>query len=275
MDAKLKHLEFIEAVIGRMATNSFLFKGWAITIAAALASFATVDAKPGLLVIAIASTLMFWMLDGYYLWLERRFRALYASVTQLPEAARQSTSRTGSWVCGTPVAVFICSRSTARSSSSISSQSSSSKEQAVARRVFFSFEYENDVTRAMVVRNSATTQDVAGFIDAAQFEKIEAQGKKAIAAWIDGQLLLTTVTVVLFGQFTCSSEWVKYEIEQSGARGNGLLGIDISQIKNLKGQTTSCCGQIGGGYPHYGWYTDDGYNNLSAWIENAAKAAGK
>ena len=85
MDAKLKHLEFIQAVIGRMATNSFLFKGWAITIAAALASFAAVDTKPGLLVIAIVSTLMFWLLDGYYLWLERRFRDLYESVAGLPE----------------------------------------------------------------------------------------------------------------------------------------------------------------------------------------------
>jgi hypothetical protein len=34
MDAKLKHLEFIQAVISRMSTSSFIFKGWAITIAA-------------------------------------------------------------------------------------------------------------------------------------------------------------------------------------------------------------------------------------------------
>ncbi|MGO9750276.1 MAG: hypothetical protein ACLP8S_10120 [Solirubrobacteraceae bacterium] len=77
MEAKLKHLEFIEAVIGRMATNSFLFKGWAITIAAALSSFAAVDSKHGLLIIALLATLMFWALDGYYLWLERCFVALY------------------------------------------------------------------------------------------------------------------------------------------------------------------------------------------------------
>ena len=39
MEAKLKHLEFIQTVITRMATNSFLFEGWAITIAAGLAGF--------------------------------------------------------------------------------------------------------------------------------------------------------------------------------------------------------------------------------------------
>lgn len=80
MEAKLKHLEFIEAVIGRMATNSFLFKGWAITIAAALSGFAAVDSKHGLLVIALVATLMFWALDGYYLWLERCFVSLYNTV---------------------------------------------------------------------------------------------------------------------------------------------------------------------------------------------------
>ena len=73
VDEKLKHLEFIQAVIARMATNSFLFKGWAVTIAAGLAAFAAVDSRAALLVIALVSTLMFWGLDGYYLWLERAF----------------------------------------------------------------------------------------------------------------------------------------------------------------------------------------------------------
>ena len=60
MEAKLKHLEFIQATIARMATNSFLFKGWAITIAAALSAFAAVNTKAALLAIALVSTAMFW-----------------------------------------------------------------------------------------------------------------------------------------------------------------------------------------------------------------------
>lgn len=80
MDAKLKHLEFIETTIGRMATNSFLFKGWAITIATALAAFAAANTKAALLTIAIVGTALFWGLDGYYLWLERRFIELYEKV---------------------------------------------------------------------------------------------------------------------------------------------------------------------------------------------------
>lgn len=80
MEAKLKHLEFIEAVISRMATNSFLFKGWAITIAAGLSAFAAVDTKHAVLAIALISSLMFWGLDAYYLWLERCFVDLYRDV---------------------------------------------------------------------------------------------------------------------------------------------------------------------------------------------------
>lgn len=146
----------------------------------------------------------------------------------------------------------------------------------MARRAFFSFKYE-DVSRAMVVRNSWVTQgrEAAGFVDAAEFEKIKKQGDAAIRRWIDGQLMGTSVTVVLVGALTCGSRWVKYEIEQSKARGNGLLGIDISKIKDFQGKTSDRCGELPGGYKFYLWNNDEGYKNLGAWIEKAAKDAGK
>ena len=83
----------------------------------------------------------------------------------------------------------------------------------MARRVFFSFKYK-DVSRSMVVRNSWVAQgkEAAGFVDAANFEKIKRQGDTAIKRWIDNQLNGTSVTVVLVGQHTCGSRWVKYEI---------------------------------------------------------------
>jgi hypothetical protein len=84
MEAKLKHLEFIQAVISRMAQNSFLFKGWAITIAAALTAYGAVHTKHALLGIALVSTVMFWGLDGYYLWLERAFIKLHEAVAAKP-----------------------------------------------------------------------------------------------------------------------------------------------------------------------------------------------
>jgi hypothetical protein len=143
----------------------------------------------------------------------------------------------------------------------------------MARRVLFSFEYENDVTRAMVVRKSwvAEGKEASRFIDAAEFEKIKKQGDAAVKVWINKQLERTTVTAVLVGAATCSSKWVQYEIAQSKARGNGLLGIDISKIKDFSGKTTERCGEIPAGYTFYLWNKDDGYENLGSWIEAAAK----
>lgn len=86
MEPKLKHLEFIQGAISRMATNSFLFKGWAITIAAGLSAFGAANTKAALLVIALVSTAMFWGLDGYYLWLERGFIDLHKRVAAKDEA---------------------------------------------------------------------------------------------------------------------------------------------------------------------------------------------
>lgn len=147
----------------------------------------------------------------------------------------------------------------------------------MARRVFFSFEYEHDVWRAMVVRNSWLIQgrEAAGFLDAADFEEVERRGNAAIRRWIDDQILGTSVTVVLVGSHTCSSRWVRYEIEQSEERENGLLGIDISKIKNRNGYTSKRCGKIPQGYPFYLWNNHDGYNNMGDWIEAAAGAAGR
>ena len=129
----------------------------------------------------------------------------------------------------------------------------------------------------MVVRNSWVAQgkEAAGFIDAADFEEIEHQGDEAIEQWIDNQLTGTSVTVVLVGQHTCNSRWVKYEIEQSIARDNGLLGVDISKIEDSQGNTSERCGEIPEGYPFYLWNIDDGYNNLGDWIEEAAEEAGR
>jgi len=146
----------------------------------------------------------------------------------------------------------------------------------MVRRVFFSFEY-GDVSRAMVVRNSWVTRgrEAAGFVDAANFEEIKRQGDAAIKRWINNQLLGTSVTVVLVGKNTRDSRWVNYEIEKSIEMGNGLLFVDISQIKDLNGLTSVCCGNIPAGYSFYLWYKDDGYKNMGHWIELAAKKVGR
>lgn len=147
----------------------------------------------------------------------------------------------------------------------------------MTRRVFFSFEYAHDVSRAMVVRNSWVTQgrEAAGFVDAAKFEEVKKGGDAAIKRWIRNQLNSTSVTVVLVGSHTCTSTYVRYEIAQSKLRGNGLLGIDISKIEDLHGYTSTLCGVIPSGYSFYRWNKDNGYDNMGSWIEKAARVAGR
>lgn len=145
----------------------------------------------------------------------------------------------------------------------------------MARRVFFSFEY-GDVSRAMIVRNSWVTQgkESAGFVDSAEFEKIKKRGDDAIRTWIDNQLYGTSVTVVLIGEKTSNSQWVKYEIKKSQEKGNGILGIDISKIKDLQGNTTERCNYksiLPNGCAFYLWFKEEGYCNIGKWIENAGK----
>jgi glucan phosphoethanolaminetransferase (alkaline phosphatase superfamily) len=80
----IKHLEFIQNAITRMAQNSFMCKGWAIAIMAALIAFDSARVPREILisapVLAIVVLLSFWFLDSYYLRLERLFRKLYDDV---------------------------------------------------------------------------------------------------------------------------------------------------------------------------------------------------
>jgi hypothetical protein len=160
----------------------------------------------------------------------------------------------------------------------------------MARRTFFSFHYENDVWRANIVRNSYVTVDSAGFVDAADFEEVKKKGDDAVKKWIDGQLSGTSVTVVLIGTDTSNRPYVKYELQESYRKGNGILGIYIHGVKDQNGNTSNAgdCyfGEIGkdaagnsvyfsSTYPTYNWINDNGYENLGKWIEAAAKAAGK
>ncbi len=80
MEKKTKQLEFIQGIINRMAANSFLIKGWCITLVSALFALAAKDANVKYTLIAYIPVLVFWILDGYYLWQERLFRALYDNI---------------------------------------------------------------------------------------------------------------------------------------------------------------------------------------------------
>ena len=82
LEAKLKHLEFIQNTITRMAHNSFLLKGWCITVVGAIIGINKDGINWKVTTLAIFLTLMFWALDGYFLSQERYFRGRYDEVRQ-------------------------------------------------------------------------------------------------------------------------------------------------------------------------------------------------
>ena len=104
----------------------------------------------------------------------------------------------------------------------------------MARRAFFSFHYDRDVWRANQVRKSNVVAgtDTAGFFDHSEYLEAKKTGDEGIRRMILRHLNNTTVTVVLIGTNTAYRPWVKYEIEQSIARKNGLLGIHIHHLKD-------------------------------------------
>ncbi len=87
MENKLKHLELIQNVISRMASNSFLIKGWCVTLVAALLALASQNSNTKYVIVALLPTVMFWILDSYFLRQERLFRKLYDQVRTLNDDA--------------------------------------------------------------------------------------------------------------------------------------------------------------------------------------------
>ena len=148
----------------------------------------------------------------------------------------------------------------------------------MARRVFYSFHYQRDIWRINQIRSipNITGCSAAGFQDASLWEEAKKKGDSNIKKMIDDALYNTSVTVVFIGNQTANRKFIKYEIEQSIARGNGVVGIQIHHLKN-QNQETDEPGSTpklleDNGFKVYK-YVD--HEKLAARIEEAAKLAGK
>lgn len=147
----------------------------------------------------------------------------------------------------------------------------------MARRVFFSFDYRF-VWKVNQVRNlpNITGVAAAGFADASLWEESKKKSDAAIKKLIDDGLHGTSVTVVLVNRGTADRKFIEYEISQSIARGNGVVAVQIHDIKDSSGNT-GAAGAIptsitSAGFKAYK-YVDA--TKLSKWIEEAAEIAGK
>ncbi len=148
----------------------------------------------------------------------------------------------------------------------------------MARRVFFSFHYQRDIWRVNQIRNigEIVGASAAGFQDASLWEEAKKKGDAAIKALIDEGLKNTSVTVVCIGAKTSGRKYVDYEINQSIARGNGLVGIQIHELKNKDGEVDAAgatpAALTKAGVSVYK-YVD--HEKLKGRIEEVAKKVGK
>jgi len=83
MEINIEHLKFIQSAITRMNTNSFMTKGWSLTITSAFLALYASSNNTKYIIVAIIPVLFFWLLDAYYLQQERKFRGIYDDVSQL------------------------------------------------------------------------------------------------------------------------------------------------------------------------------------------------
>jgi len=86
------HLTILQSVIQRMAANSSSSKAWCVTLVSAILVIVADKGKPQYAWLALIPTILFLVLDAYYLSLERGFRNAYMSspVRLLTESTNDS-----------------------------------------------------------------------------------------------------------------------------------------------------------------------------------------
>lgn len=78
-DSLFKEISLIQEIIKRMASNSFMIKGWTITLVVATL---LLKGSTYQILIAFIPLISFWFLDSYFLRQERLYRKLYSWVVE-------------------------------------------------------------------------------------------------------------------------------------------------------------------------------------------------
>lgn len=73
-EVQFREINLIQDVIKRMANNSFLIKGWAVTLVVITMLLRGTNTQ---ILIAFIPVIAFWILDAYYVRQERMYRELY------------------------------------------------------------------------------------------------------------------------------------------------------------------------------------------------------
>jgi hypothetical protein len=74
-DYLFKEISLIQDILKRMASNSFMIKGWTLTLV--VVTLLLKSEQKYHVFIAFIPLIIFWYLDAYFLWQERLYRRLY------------------------------------------------------------------------------------------------------------------------------------------------------------------------------------------------------
>jgi hypothetical protein len=90
-EVRTKHLEMLQAVITRLAGNSFEVRKWSVGIVSFILGFTVDKADWHLAALAFVAAMVFWYLDSFYLYQERSFRTLFERVRNAPLTELEAT----------------------------------------------------------------------------------------------------------------------------------------------------------------------------------------
>ena len=76
-ESRIRYLEAIQRVIDRLSNTSFILKGWAVSLVAGLMALAASGTNHGYVLVAYIPTVVFWLLDAYFLMMERQYRQFF------------------------------------------------------------------------------------------------------------------------------------------------------------------------------------------------------
>ena len=105
----------------------------------------------------------------------------------------------------------------------------------MARKVFFSFHFNNDFWRTQTVRNMGSLEGQT-IATANRWEELKQTSDRAVRNWIDVNMKGKSCLVVLNGSQTAGRKWINYEIKKAWEDGRGVLGVHINKLLNANGQ---------------------------------------
>ena len=97
--------------------------------------------------------------------------------------------------------------------------------------VFVSFKYKDDNWRVQQILNAGVVEGQP-ILKTNEWEKVEQKGDTAIMKWIDDQMKYKKCVVVMIGENTSSSYWIKYEIEKAFEMRKPVIAVYINKLRD-------------------------------------------